>query len=276
MSIELLKKTKLNSNIIEGNNIKRYNPFNITEDFYIELNENNTPKLLIYFNKKLDKIMKLPIHSGCSLPRSGLLVCNSLSDLVVNKKVLDIGTGYTGLIAHYSSLYGASKVIGTDIDDNVLKVCKTNETKNVKFIKSNVFDKINEKFDVIISNSPQLPMSYGPIHDVGGKDGRDIINKIIENSNDYLNDDGYLILLVFSYLGVDERTNEKESLFEILKKNKFDPKILNSYKVLIRENGMTIKALECIKKQYYKYKFKKEGSFLFNEVKIIMARKCRK
>lgn len=61
-------------------------------------------------------------------------------------------------------------------------------------------------------------MSYGLIHDVGGKDGRKIINKIIENSNDYLNDDGYLILLVFSYLGVDERTNDKESLFEILKK----------------------------------------------------------
>lgn len=119
-------------------------------------------------------------------------------------------------------------------------------------------------------------MSYGPIHDVGGKDVREIINKIIENSNDYLNDDGYLILLVFSYLGVDERTNDKESLFEILKKNKFDLKILNSYNVLIRENGMTMNALEHIKKQYYKYEFKKEGKFLFNEIKIIIARKCRK
>lgn len=68
----------------------------------------------------------------------------------------------------------------------------------------------------------------------------------------------------------------RKNLYLKFKKNKFDPKILNSYKVLIRENGMTIKALECIKKQYYKYKFKKEGSFLFNEVKIIMARKCRK
>ena len=51
---------------------------------------------------------------------------------------------------------------------------------------------------------------------------------------------------------------------------------VNSYNVLIRENGMTVNALERIKKQYYKYEFKKEGKFLFNEIKIIIARKCRK
>ena len=72
--------------------------------------------------------------------------------------ILDIGTG-SGIIAITLNKLLHSKVLASDISESALKVAiKNNELNNtsVNFIKSDLFENINEKFDVIISNPPYI------------------------------------------------------------------------------------------------------------------------
>lgn len=74
------------------------------------------------------------------------------------KSVLDIGSG-SGIIAIYCALQGAKHVVAADIDDKAIANTKENIKLNkvtdvVIVIKSNLFEKITEKFDVVIGNLP--------------------------------------------------------------------------------------------------------------------------
>lgn len=74
-------------------------------------------------------------------------------------KVLEIGTG-SGCISialkkQKQNLY----ITATDISKKALKVAKKNAKENkvdIKFINTNLYDGINSKFDVIISNPPYI------------------------------------------------------------------------------------------------------------------------
>ena len=55
--------------------------------------------------------------------------------------------------------YTSTSVTASDISSKALKVAKKNSKRlNVKvnFIKSNLFEKINDRFDCIISNPPYI------------------------------------------------------------------------------------------------------------------------
>ena len=72
--------------------------------------------------------------------------------------ILDIGTGSGCIsIALYKNL--DSNVVSTDISDKAIEVAKNNSTDNnckIDFIKTNLNDGIDKKFDVIISNPPYI------------------------------------------------------------------------------------------------------------------------
>ena len=79
---------------------------------------------------------------------------------IFNKKVniIDLGTG-SGCIAISLKKELNCDVTAVDISNKALKVAKENATNNnveIKFIKSNMLDKINDKYDVIISNPPYI------------------------------------------------------------------------------------------------------------------------
>lgn len=82
------------------------------------------------------------------------------------KKVLDLGTG-SGLIAIYFALKG-KKVTASDISNEAVEVAKENaENLNAKlnFVESNLFDKINDKFDLILFNPPMGNVSGSKLFD---------------------------------------------------------------------------------------------------------------
>ncbi|OGC06710.1 protein-(glutamine-N5) methyltransferase, release factor-specific [candidate division WOR-1 bacterium RIFOXYA2_FULL_36_21] len=126
-------------------------------------------------------------------------------------KILDIGTG-SGCIAITLAKYlPQAKVWATDTSNEALNIAKKNAKKHevvdkIKFIEGDLFADIKEKFDIIISNPPYIPTSDIKTLDAnvkdfeprdaldGGKDGLDIIRKIIENAYSYLKKDGIIML----------------------------------------------------------------------------------
>ena len=73
-------------------------------------------------------------------------------------KVLDIGTG-SGAIAISIKKEVDGEVTATDISKEALEVAKENAKRNnvdINFVNTNIYDGINEKFDVVISNPPYI------------------------------------------------------------------------------------------------------------------------
>lgn len=130
----------------------------------------------------------------------------SLKYINQNSKVLDLccGSGYIGLSIKKKT---NSIVTLSDISIDAIKQTKKNLKINnlkVKVIHSNLFENIDDKFDVIVSNPPYIPnvkkldkkvLDFEPHNALfGGKDGNDFYKKIIKEIPKYLNQNGLLIL----------------------------------------------------------------------------------
>lgn len=121
--------------------------------------------------------------------------------------VLDIGTG-SGAIAVSIAKYTDTDVTAVDISGDALDIAKKNSDRhraNVKFVKSDLFDNVEGKFDVIVSNPPYIETEvidslepqvkdFEPITALdGGKDGLFFYEKIVQNCHKYLHTGGYLM-----------------------------------------------------------------------------------
>ena len=132
--------------------------------------------------------------------------------LYAQGKVLDIGTG-SGIQAIAAAQSPRVKsVLATDIQKGVIDYCrKCIKNKKIKFLASGLFENIkkNEKFDMIIFNPPYLPQEL-KLKDLtleGGKKGYEIIQKFINEVNEFLSKDG-IVLMVFSSLTKKEKVEE--------------------------------------------------------------------
>ena len=114
--------------------------------------------------------------------------------------VLDMCTG-TGAIAISVAHYTKAKVTASDISRENAQ----NLNADVNFIESDLFENINEKFDVIVSNPPYIESEviptlmeqvkdYEPMLALdGGKDGLDFYRNIINQANNYINQNGCIV-----------------------------------------------------------------------------------
>lgn len=154
-----------------------------------------------------------------------------------DKKVLDMGcgTGIQGLEAYKYT----KNVTFSDIDGDCLKISKINFYINyiknfnpyelldiidkikfpVDFILSDLFSKINEKFDVILFNPPYLP-GYEEDERLdrwvcGREDGREIIDKFLNDLKYHLNKNGIALLVISSYNKPKELIKDYSKLYKI-------------------------------------------------------------
>ena len=130
-----------------------------------------------------------------------------LESLEPNMKILDMCTGsgciLISLLKHGTGLCGT----GVDVSEDALKIAEKNAKKfdvNANFIKSNLFDEVNEQFDVIVSNPPYIPTAvieqlqdevrfYDPRLALDGKeDGLYFYREIVKKSIKYLRQNGKL------------------------------------------------------------------------------------
>ena len=103
-------------------------------------------------------------------------------------------------------------VLATDISDDALEVADRNVnayelTDRVKLIKSDVFQSVTSKYDIIMTNPPYvsqgemetLPLEYShePVSALQADDsGLAIVDKILISASHYLNDHGILVVEV--------------------------------------------------------------------------------
>ncbi len=230
----------------------------LAENFFLAEFENGDSFLV---SPKKDLAIK--IKAGGYIPKSGLLLANSLSTFsLAGLTALDIGTGETGFLANCLRSEGAVRVVGCDIDKDAIDHAKTasNISKEIEWDVSDVYGGIPDlySFDFIVSNPPQMPMrTDGHHHDYGGSDGRKIVLEILRGSASRLVDHGHIVLLCFDFLGTDRRTNSEPSLSEIGQDLGFHVRILNQEKRSIRNGGETEKNMDWIHAVYPLYEFER-------------------
>lgn len=237
----------------------KYLPFPKIKNFFLQSTTTNIVLWLKYINRKYS--FRLKIKKDGYVPKTGLILCQATSKIVNKKSVLDLGTGETGVVAISSAKYGATSVIGSDIDNGAVKWAKynarLNHVANSKWINSDLFREIDGKFDLITSNPPQMPMLKGSLHDFGGRDGRKVINKIIKLAPKYLLLNGELIMVIFDFLGVDKDYGFRTSIFQLLRKSGFKPSIIAKIKRVVSSTGKTMESIPLINKKYPEYVFRK-------------------
>jgi len=166
-------------------------------------------------------------------PDSEVLI-ESVLKLFPNKKIklhiLELGVGSGCLIITLLKEFQNATGIAVDISPKALKIVKRNADNlkvktRLNLIESNWFNKINDKFDLIISNPPYIPSKqiktlqtevkdYEPTLALdGGKDGLDYYRKIAQQSPNFLNNNGHIVLEVGQ--------NQYKDIIEIFKKKGF-------------------------------------------------------
>lgn len=133
-----------------------------------------------------------------------------------NIKVLDIGTGSGCISIALKKEIPGLDITAVDISEDALLVAKNNALENnceINFIKSDLFNNIDDKYDLIISNPPYI--SYDEqIMDIVKKNephlalyaknnGLYFYEEIIKNSSNYLNDKN-IIAFEIGYLQANE------------------------------------------------------------------------
>ncbi len=193
----------------------------------IERISNGYPLEYITNSKEFMK-MKFYVDENVLIPRydTEILVEEAIKISKENnkKEILELCTG-SGIIAISLAKYLEDiKITATDISKKAIDIARKNANKllqknKIEFIKSDMFENINKKFDIIVSNPPYIKtevikeysLEYEPkIALDGGADGLKFYNIIIENAHKYLNKNGFLILEI----GYDQ----KEEVIDIAKK----------------------------------------------------------
>lgn len=154
---------------------------------------------------------------------------NKINSLMNKKKVkvLDMCTGSGAIAIAIAKYVDNVEVYGVDLSEKALEVARKNSINNnvddkCTFIKSDMFENIKEKFDIIISNPPYIKtkvieslddnVKKEPMMALdGGETGLDFYKILAEKSFEFLNENGMLFLEI----GYDQ----KEEVMDLLKIN---------------------------------------------------------
>lgn len=156
---------------------------------------------------------KFKVSKDTLIPRDETEILARKAIDIINKNnlksALDIGTG-TGILACTIAKYTLSNATALDVSEKALKIAEENIknlglSKKVKVLKSDLFENVDEKFDLIVSNPPYIPLSekatiqkevtFDPELALFTKDakGLEFYEKIIKEAKNYLNKNGYLL-----------------------------------------------------------------------------------
>jgi release factor glutamine methyltransferase len=174
------------------------------------------------------------------------LLCDAVIRILKNKKsyILDVGTGTGCILLSILSEVKKARGIGIDISKRTIEVAKKNSNnlrlnKRVKFFNKSLEGIFNYKFDLVVSNPPYI--KTGDIKNLsddvrkfepkialdGGKDGLDVIKKVIYKSR--------TILKKFGLLALEIGYGQHYKVSKILKKQGFkEEKIVKDYRDNIR------------------------------------------
>lgn len=195
--------------------------------YYVHMDEEMNPELLAEYemiiNKRAEHVplqyitgeqefMGIPfrVNESVLIPRQDTetLVEEALKIIRPGMKVLDMCTGSGCILISILKNVVDVQGYGYDISKQAINVAKENaklNNVNAVFERSDLFDEVVDKFDVIVSNPPYIPTDvigglmpevavYEPIQALDGKeDGLHFYRRIVEVASEYLNPDGRLL-----------------------------------------------------------------------------------
>ena len=142
-------------------------------------------------------------------------------------EILDMCTGSGCIAVAIATNVQNVNVMLADVSREALEIAKvnaqhTNTTEKFKFIQTNMFEKVEKKFDIIVSNPPYIEtdtiksldkqVQNEPLLALdGGEDGLKFYRILVNEGYKYLNKDGYLCMEI-GY-------NQKQKVEELLKQN---------------------------------------------------------
>ena len=173
------------------------------------LKSNEEEKQAIINNEHFKFITDNGVFSKKGLDFGTRSLLETISEENITGDVLDFGCGY-GPIGIYVKKTTSSNVTMLDINkrsvDLALKNAKLNNV-DVTVIESNMYEKINQKFDYIISNPPI-------------RVGKKILYEILFGAKNYLNEKGQLWIVVNKAQGAKSLVKDLSSEYKVEIKNK--------------------------------------------------------
>ena len=147
-----------------------------------------------------------------------------IAETTQKNKILDMCTGSGCIAISLAKKINNAQITAVDISNSALNVANKNAINNnvenkIKFINSDMFNNIEEKFDIIVSNPPYIETETINKLEIevqnephvaldGGIDGLKFYKIIANNAFEYLNENGYLLLEI-GY-------NQQESVTQLL------------------------------------------------------------
>ena len=170
---------------------------------YFENNENlssNIVELSYYFKKtKMRFLSDNGVFSKSGVDFGSSLLLKSL-ELKDAKTVLDVGCGYGTIGLTIAKINPQINVDMVDVNLRAIDLSIKNKTlnniENVEIFASNIYENVNKKYDVIVSNPPI-------------RAGKKIVHEISLGSYERLNDGGL-------YYAVIQKKQGAESLYKAL------------------------------------------------------------
>lgn len=154
--------------------------------------------------------LEFEVDENVLIPRQDTeLLVEEVLQVCKGKSVLDMCTGSGCIIISLSKFGGIKKAVGTDISQKALQLASKNAKNHnvdVKFIKSDLFDKLVGNYDIIVSNPPYIRSEelislmpevkdYEPKQALdAGPTGLIFYERIINDIDSYLNPGGYIFL----------------------------------------------------------------------------------
>lgn len=195
--------------------------------YYVHMDEAMLPELLAEYEAVLNKrtehvplqyitgeqeFMGIPfrVNEAVLIPRQDTetLVEEALKITRPGMKVLDMCTGSGCILISILKNVVDVEGFGYDISKQAIKVAKENaklNNVNATFERSDLFEEVMDKFDIIVSNPPYIPTDvigrlmpevavYEPIQALDGKeDGLHFYRRIVAEASEYLNPNGRLL-----------------------------------------------------------------------------------
>lgn len=154
------------------------------------------------------------------------LIEKEVIKLAKGKKFLDMGAG-SGILGKSAMKAGAKEVVFADINPEVITKL---QKEGLNVVRTNLFSKIKEKFDLISFNPPYLPEDEREDKDsalatTGGKEGDEILCRFMKEVSSHLLKDGEILLLLSSLTPMqrfDDICKRKNFVYRKIAEEKFD------------------------------------------------------
>lgn len=137
------------------------------------------------FNKRYNFLSNQGVFSKHKIDFGTNLLLNTIQ-ITNEKSLLDLGTGIGIMGIILKDNFPNLKVTLSDVNKRALALAKANASQNktlVNIIESNLFENIEDKFDLIISNPPI-------------RTGKKVTYKLYKDASKYLNKDGSLWIVI--------------------------------------------------------------------------------